>query len=213
MLPNSFLARQYLQEQADRIAVERLFLTREEYHSRRTTALCQENELVELVAAVGYERQEIILERHHSVEIVSISTRLQQKNLVTQRKIQVESLVNLVATKRKQTDQLKAELASKKEQRRLKLRQVALDSGKILCGLDNELQVVTADLAERTVTVETPPQREVHDVITTSRELKAPIVQFTPSRRRMFVPCDVEDLTAESHRTLSRAHTLMGSLK
>lgn len=91
-LPNTYVARAYLQERSDRFAVEQLFITREEHHQRQIMRLQEEHEITELFAVFAYSKQELILAIHQDGELELLSKRLQEKHQLTHRRWDIEHL-------------------------------------------------------------------------------------------------------------------------
>lgn len=91
-LPNTYVARAYLQERADRFAVEQLFITREEHHQRQILRLQEEHEIAELMAVFAYSKQELILAIHQDGELELLAKRLQEKHQLTHRRWDIEHL-------------------------------------------------------------------------------------------------------------------------
>ena len=91
-LPNTYVARAYLQERSDRFAVEQLFITREEHHQRQILRLAEEHEVAELMAVFAYSKQELVLAIHQDGELELLSRRLQEKHQLTHRRWDIEHL-------------------------------------------------------------------------------------------------------------------------
>ena len=212
-LPNSFVARSYLQERADRFAIERLFITREEHHQRQSMKVQEEHDITELLAVFAYSKQEAILGAHQEGELELLNKRLQEQHHLTHRRWDIEHL-----SKRAEDEQGSLRARQHQVERSMMLRDEQLklaqsNWSKTSAAMDVQIEALKRDLEAAKARNESEDDRQATNVLIEDQaklERRAPGEPLeTAAYRKRLLTDDLSSVTGRTNMALSRAQQVL----
>ena len=112
-IPESLYKRLFLQERADRLHVERLFLEREETHGRQRIAQEENHRIVELTIAARHIRRAMQTEADHAAELNAVQTRLEEEHGIGPLRRQLQEAKERVKSEREVVERLQKEVEAR----------------------------------------------------------------------------------------------------